>query len=327
MKQEKLLEIKNLSVGFTSENGVKPILNNINLQIDKNEIVALVGESGCGKSVTAKSIIRLLKTPPTVYMNGSIMFNDKDLLEIDEKALRKIRGNQISMIFQEPLTSLNPVLTIGNQVGEAISLHQKLSRREIKEKTIEMLEKVKIPSPEKRLNSYPGQFSGGMRQRIMIAMAIACQPQLLIADEPTTALDVTIQAQILKLMKQVQEDSKMSIMLITHDLGVVAEFAQRVVVMYAGQIVETALTKELFKNPQHPYTKGLLKSLPKLNDSNNRLDTIEGSVPTVKNMPKGCRFHPRCPYAMEECVNVEPEIYQLDDKHTCKCHLLKATNL
>lgn len=323
MQQNNLLEIRNLSLGFASNDGVFPILNNINLDIKRNEIVALVGESGCGKSVTAKSVMRLLKTPPAHYLGGSIMFDNQDLLKIDEKSLRHIRGNRISMIFQEPLTSLNPVLTIGDQVGEAISLHEKLSKKEIKEKTIEILKKVKIPSPETRLKNYPGQFSGGMRQRIMIAMAIACHPELLIADEPTTALDVTIQAQILDLMKQVQRDSQMSIMLITHDLGVVAEFAQRVVVMYAGQIVEIADTKELFKNPQHPYTKGLLKSLPKFKSNVDRLDTIEGSVPTPKNMPKGCRFYPRCPHAMDICAGTEPEDYEISENHFSKCHLMK----
>lgn len=324
MQNDKLLEIRDLSLGFTSRNGdVLPILNNVNLAINKNEIVAVVGESGCGKSVTAKSVMRLLKTPPAQYMGGQILFDNQDLLSLDEKLMRSIRGNQISMIFQEPLTSLNPVLTIGDQVGEAISLHEKLSKVEVKEKTIEILKKVKIPSPEKRLKNYPGQFSGGMRQRIMIAIAISCQPQLLIADEPTTALDVTIQAQILALMKQVQKDHQMSIMLITHDLGVVAEFSERVVVMYAGQIVEGAETKELFKNPQHPYTIGLLKSLPKMKGDADKLETIEGSVPTLKNMPTGCRFNPRCPYKMQECDDIEPKVYDVAEYHTCKCHLMK----
>lgn len=323
MQQERLLEIKDLSMGFTSQEGVYPVLMNINLNVNKNEIVAVVGESGCGKSLTAKSIMRLLKTPPAQYLGGSIMFNDQDLLKIDEKQLRHIRGNRISMIFQEPLTSLNPVLTIGDQVGEAISLHEKLSKKEVRERTIEILNKVKIPSAEKRLNDYPGQFSGGMRQRIMIAMAISCKPELLIADEPTTALDVTIQAQILNLMKQVQEENKMSIMLITHDLGVVAEFAQRIVVMYAGQIVEAAETKELFKNPQHPYTKGLLKSIPKMKSTVDRLDTIEGTVPNAKNMPKGCRFNPRCEYATTQCGDIEPQNYEVATNHYSKCHLMK----
>ncbi len=309
-------------MGFGAKDRVTPILDKVSYSVGQNEILAVVGESGCGKSVTAMSIMRLLRTPPAQYLGGEILFHGEDMLTMEPKALRNIRGNKISMIFQEPLTSLNPVLTIGAQVGEALSLHGNFSREEIRRKSIELLEQVRIPSAEKRLKSYPGQFSGGMRQRIMIAMAIACRPELLIADEPTTALDVTSQAQILKLLKQLQAEEKMSIILITHDLGVVAEFAQRVVVMYAGQIVEGAPTRELFKNPLHPYTQGLLNSLPKLGPAAGReLTTIEGSVPSARNMPKGCRFNPRCPHAMPICAQQEPPMVSFAGRQ-CKCHLV-----
>lgn len=322
MEQEPVLEIKGLSLGFGTKKKVTPILDKVSFSVGKNEILAVVGESGCGKSVTAMSIMRLLRTPPAQYLGGSIMFHNEDLLKMPPKQLRSIRGNRISMIFQEPLTSLNPVMTIGSQVGEALSLHRNYSKAEIHKKSIELLRSVKIPSPETRLKNYPGQYSGGMRQRIMIAMAIACEPEVLIADEPTTALDVTIQAQILKLLKQLHRERGMSIILITHDLGVVAEFAQRVVVMYAGQIVEIASTKDLFRNPLHPYTRGLMDSLPKLNAASTRLNAIEGSVPSARNMPKGCRFHPRCRYAMQKCIDSEPEMKDVNG-HLYKCHLTR----
>jgi peptide/nickel transport system ATP-binding protein/oligopeptide transport system ATP-binding protein len=324
LEQDTILEIKNLSLGFGRKTQVTPILDKVSFSIKKNEILAVVGESGCGKSVTAMSIMRLLRTPPAQYLGGSILFHDDNLLSMPAKQLRKIRGNKISMIFQEPLTSLNPVLTIGDQVGEALSLHNKMTASEIREESIKLLKAVRIPSPESRLKNYPGQYSGGMRQRIMIAMAIACHPELLIADEPTTALDVTIQAQILKLLKQLQKESGMSIILITHDLGVVAEFAERVVVMYAGQILEIASTKELFSQPLHPYTRGLLDSLPKLNSTKDRLKTIEGSVPGARNMPKGCRFHLRCPERMPICSDIEPEMTCING-HLCKCHLISES--
>lgn len=323
MDQDTILEINSLSLGFGTQKQATPILDKVSFSVARNEILAVVGESGCGKSVTAMSIMRLLKTPPAQYLGGSILFHGEDLLSMPAKQLRHIRGNKISMIFQEPLTSLNPVMTIGAQVAEALSLHRKMSRAEIQEKTIELLRSVRIPSPETRLKNYPGQYSGGMRQRIMIAMAIACQPEILIADEPTTALDVTIQAQILKLLKQLQQETRMSIILITHDLGVVAESAHRVVVMYAGQILEMASTKELFSKPLHPYTRGLLDSLPKLDTTGDRLKTIEGSVPSARNMPKGCRFHPRCSQAMPICVEVEPDLVDAGG-HLCKCHLMTS---
>lgn len=321
MQKQEILQIKDLSMGFESRSGVTPSLDHVNLTVHKNEIVAIVGESGCGKSVTAKSVMRLLPSPPAKYTGGEILFHGEDLLKMDEKRLRSIRGDSISMIFQEPLTSLNPVLTIGDQIGETFRLHRKgMSKAEIREATIELLKKVRIPAPETRLKNYPGQFSGGMRQRIMIAMAIACNPELLIADEPTTALDVTIQAQILNLIKQINADTQMSCILITHDLGVVAEFAKRILVMYAGQPIEQAETVELFKRPLHPYTKGLLASLPKMDEPSDRLHTIPGSVPSPKDMPKGCRFCARCSYAQPICAEKGPEMREIRPGHTCKCH-------
>ena len=321
MQNQEILQIKNLSMGFESRSGVTPILDHVNLTVHKNEIVAIVGESGCGKSVTAKSIMRLLPSPPAKYLGGEILFDGENMLTMDERRLRAIRGDRISMIFQEPLTSLNPVLTIGDQIGETFRLHRKdMSRVQIRNATVELLKKVRIPAPETRLKNYPGQFSGGMRQRIMIAMAIACSPELLIADEPTTALDVTIQAQILHLIKQINQDSKMSCILITHDLGVVAEFAERILVMYAGQPIEEAETVELFGHPQHPYTQGLLASLPKMDEQADRLYTIVGSVPSPNHMPKGCRFCQRCPYAQAVCGEQEPEMRELSPGHTVKCH-------
>ena len=321
MESKSILEIEDLSVGFGTGSNVAPILEKVGFSISKNEVVSVVGESGCGKSVTAMSIMRLLRTPPAVYLGGSIKFHDKDLLQMSPKELRKIRGDRISMIFQEPLTSLNPVLTIGSQVMEALSLHGAYTRRELRDRCVQLLEKVKIPDAAKRLKNYPGQFSGGMRQRIMIAMAIACQPELLIADEPTTALDVTIQAQILRLMKQLKQDNEMSIMLITHDLGVVAEFSERVIVMYAGQVVECAATVELFADPQHPYTQGLMSSLPRMEGDVKKLVTIPGSVPGARQMPKGCRFHPRCAHTMPICAGTEPSLNGPLEGHRSKCHL------
>jgi len=321
---EVILQIKDLSMGFESRSGITPILDRVNLTIHKNEIVAIVGESGCGKSVTAKSIMRLLPIPPAKYTSGEILFNGADMLKLEEKNLRSIRGNHISIIFQEPLTSLNPVLTIGDQIEESYRLHRKnMNKAQIREATIEMLNKVRIPVPETRLNNYPSQFSGGMQQRIMIAMAIACNPELLIADEPTTALDVTIQAQILNLIKQINRDLKMSCILITHDLGVVAEFAQRILVMYAGQPIEESKTGELFSNPYHPYTQGLLASLPKMDEQSKRLHTIPGSVPSPKKMPKGCRFSDRCKHTQEICRQNEPHMQEIDPGHLCKCHFAK----
>lgn len=320
-KDEPLLHIEDLSLEFeTVESSVK-VLKKVGFSIRRDEIVALVGESGCGKSVTAMSIMRLLRTPPARYTGGKVLFSGQDLLTVSEREMREIRGNKISMIFQEPMTSLNPVMTIEAQVAESLDIHQSLSRSETTEKVVDLLQKVRIPSARERLKNYPTQFSGGMRQRIMIAMAISCDPDLLIADEPTTALDVTIQAQILELLAQLKEETHMSILLITHDLGVVAEFADRVIVMYAGEIVEEAVTLELYKNPKHPYTKGLLNSLPKLGDDAPRLSAIDGYVPSLSKLPSGCPFHPRCSHAMPRCSQKAPILKEVEPNHLVRCFL------
>ena len=321
LQQGALLEVRDLSLGFGANLSVPPVLDRVNLALHENETVVLLGESGCGKSVAAMSIMRLLRTPPAQYLGGSIRFRDTEMLTADERTLRSIRGNKMSMIFQEPMTSLNPVLTVEDQVGEVLRLHSGLNKTQIRQRIIDLLDQVRIPSAEKRLRNYPFQFSGGMRQRIMIAMAMACDPDILIADEPTTALDVTIQAQIIRLLKEMQEKKRMTVLLITHDLGVVAEFAQRTVVMYAGQVVETAKVRDLFKHPSHPYTIGLLQSLPSVKGETERLYTIKGSVPPAYSMPKGCRFHPRCPYAQPQCAEIEPPVQQIAPGHTIKCHL------
>lgn len=316
-----MLEIKNLTMGFgTSQSDALMVLDGISLSIQSNETVAIVGESGCGKSITAKSIMKLLKTPPAQYIDGQILFHSENILSMSDSKLRSIRGNRISMIFQEPLTSLNPVLTIGDQLEEVLKLHGQYTRAERRARCIELLKQVNIPDPELRMKNYPEQFSGGMRQRIMIAMATACKPELLIADEPTTALDVTIQAQILAVLKTLQETNKMSILLITHDLGVVANFTKRVIVMYAGQIVEEAPTYDLFLNPKHPYTIGLLDSLPKMNAQNASLHAIEGMVPSIRRMPSGCRFRTRCKLATQICAEQKPEAVQIAEGHRCYCH-------
>lgn len=323
MKKENdqtLLDIKDLRTYFYTENGVVPSVDGVSLQLKKGETVGIVGESGCGKSVTSLSIMGLVGAPGKVA-GGEINFDGKDLVKASKKEMRKIRGNEIAMIFQEPLSSLNPVFTVGSQVAEAIRLHQKASKAEAKEKTIELLKVVGIPIPEKVYSSYPHSLSGGMRQRIMIAMALSCSPKLLIADEPTTALDVTIQAQILHLMRELSRKNDTAIMLITHDLGVVAEMVDRVIVMYAGQVVEQTDVYSLFKEPKHPYTKGLLNSTPRIHELNEELTSIEGTVPTPAEMPKGCRFHPRCPFAMEKCVTDEPQLEELREGHQVRCWL------
>jgi peptide/nickel transport system ATP-binding protein/oligopeptide transport system ATP-binding protein len=320
-KENVILTVKDLSLGFYSDRGIMPALDNVSFSIYEDEVVALVGESGCGKSTTAMSIMRLLQTPPAVYSSGTINFQGSELLTLPKEALRKIRGNKISMIFQEPMTSLNPVLTVGDQLGEVFKLHSNFSKKEIYKNSIDILQKVGISYEKERLKSYPSQLSGGMRQRVMIAMAISCAPLLLIADEPTTALDVTIQAQILELMKKIKQGSKMSILLITHDLGVVAEISQRVVVMYLGQIVESADTFELFANPVHPYTRGLLESLPKIGRKNKTLFAIPGMVPDPLHIPNGCRFNNRCAYATEQCMKKEPALKIVGTNHFSKCWL------
>lgn len=319
-----MLLIENLKTYFYKEEGVAKAVDGISLSIHEGETLALVGESGCGKSATALSILRLIPDPPGKIIEGKILFRGINLLELNDKAMRKVRGNKISMVFQEPLTSLNPVFNIGSQIAEAIQLHQKLKKQEAWEKSIEMLRLVGIPSPEKRAKEYPHQLSGGMRQRVMIAMALSCRPQLLIADEPTTALDVTIQSQILDLLNSLKEELGMSILLITHDLGVVAEIAKTVAVMYAGRIVEYAETKELFSHPLHPYTQGLLNSLPQLNltyKENSRLQPIPGSLPPILNLPKGCKFNTRCSQVTELSREIEPPLKEIRDNHFVRCWL------
>ena len=302
-----LLEVKNLKTQFVKKKSTVTAVDDVSFSIEKGKILGIVGESGCGKSVTSLSILGLLPDIGRVA-DGEILFKGTDLTKLKPAELSRIRGNEIAMIFQDPLTSLNPVLTVGKQLSESFIIHQKLSKKEALEKSVEMLRRVGIPSPELRIKSYPHQLSGGMRQRVMIAMALSCNPELLIADEPTTALDVTIQAQILKLMRDLSADLGTAIMLITHDLGVVAEMADNILVMYAGQVVEYAAAETIFTNPQHPYTSGLLQSIPRLEEHSERLYSIEGTVPDIQSMPTGCRFAPRCPYADETCREKRPDL-------------------
>ena len=306
-----LLEIQNLSTFFYIEEGVVQSVRNVDLKIRRGETLALVGESGCGKSVTALSVLRLVPTPPGKFETGSILFNGTDIFSQTEKQMEQLRGNDISMIFQEPMTSLNPIFTIGDQIAESIILHQKKTRAEARVITLELLHKVAIPSPERRIDQYPHEMSGGMKQRVMIAMAIACEPALLIADEPTTALDVTIEAQILELMDQLRRDTDMAILLITHNLGIVAQYADRVAVMYSGKIVEEAPVEVLFESPAHPYTKGLLNSLPR-GEPGEILESIPGTVPNPVSLPSGCAFHPRCKDVMPECDQEIPPKFQTE---------------
>lgn len=301
-----LLEVKNLKTHFFSPGKVIPAVDGVSFYVNKGEVLCIVGESGCGKSVTSLSIMRLVPTPPGKFVDGEILFEGEDLLKKTEREMCSIRGNAISMIYQEPMTSLNPVFTIGMQIEEVIRTHQGLDKKAANAKAVKMLGLVGIPDPAARMKEYPHQLSGGMRQRVMIAMALACEPKLLIADEPTTALDVTIQAQILDLMRRLKEELGMTILFITHDLGVVAEMAQRVIVMYGGRVVEEAPVKDLFATPRHPYTKGLLTCIPKMDDERETLDVIKGMVPSPSDFPQGCRFHPRCPCAQERCTKEEP---------------------
>jgi len=324
-EKDSLLTIRNLRTRFHTYEGVLTAVDGIDLEVHQGETLGVVGESGCGKSVTALSILRLLATPPA-EIEGEILFEGKNLLKMSLDEIREIRGNAISMIFQEPMTSLNPVLTIGEQISEAIRLHQGLSRQEAWAKAIEMLQKVQIPSAEVRVNEYPHKLSGGMRQRAMIAMALSCHPKLLLADEPTTALDVTIQAQIADLMERLKEEIRTSVLLITHNLGLIAEMARRVVVMYAGKVVEEALVEDLFAEPLHPYTQGLLGSIPwmgrKMETGRKQLQEIPGMVPSLLEMPAGCRFHPRCPRVMHKCTEEEPPLIQKDGRRVL-CWLWK----
>jgi oligopeptide/dipeptide ABC transporter ATP-binding protein len=319
LQKKPLLEVRFLSTHFFTEEGVIRAVENVSFEIHPGEILSLVGESGCGKSVTGLSILRLIPSPPGRIINGDIQFDGMKLLELEEKEMERVRGNEISMIFQEPMTSLNPVFTIGNQIMEAILLHQGLHKIEARKRAIEMLDRVKIPFPEMRVDAYPHQLSGGMRQRAMIAMALSCQPKLLIADEPTTALDVTIQAEVLRLLREIQREMGMAVMLITHDLGVVTEIADRVAVMYAGRIVEYAPIETIFGQMRHPYTKGLLDSIPQLKERRRRLNTIPGQVPNPMNLPEGCKFHPRCYLMVEECKKEEPPLFRVNGDHFSRC--------
>ncbi len=317
-----LLEINQLRTSFMSQNGPMPAIDDVSFTIASGETVGIVGESGCGKSVTSLSVMQLL-TSNGMIAHGSIQFNGKELVGLSDQEMRKIRGNEIGMIFQEPMTSLNPVHKIGHQVSESLRIHTKISKREAMDKALELLRLVGIPRPEKILHEYPHRLSGGMRQRVMIAIAIACNPQLLIADEPTTALDVTIQAQILDLLRTIKAERNMAIMLITHDLGVVAEMCDRVIVMYAGKIVEQASVMDIFKNPTHPYTIGLLKSMPKLDRRESRLYSIPGTVPSIERMPAGCRFAARCEFATQKCVEQEPDLLSVSANHRSRCWLVE----
>jgi oligopeptide/dipeptide ABC transporter ATP-binding protein len=316
---EILLSVKGLRIQFKNEDGPAEVVSGVDLKVHKGETIGIVGESGCGKSVTSLAIMGLIPSPPGKVVDGEVWFNGKNLLLENSSSLRKIRGNDISMIFQEPMSSLDPAFSIGSQIDEAIRFHKKTTQSEIKKRSIELLRIVGIPNPEQRYKEYPHQLSGGMRQRVMIAIALACNPKLIIADEPTTALDVTVQAQILNLMKEIREKINTSIMLITHDMGVVAEMCDRVVVMYAGEVVEEASTEDLFDQTAHPYTEGLLKSIPNIYGPKSRLHSIDGSVPNPTNMPIGCRFHPRCPYATDKCRQIEPVLVEIERGHLVKC--------
>ncbi len=316
-----LLRVENLVTAFDTEAGEVRAVDGVSFSVGRGETLGIVGESGCGKTVTALSIVRLLPRPAASILGGSVIFEDEDLAAAPIDRLHAIRGDRISMIFQEPMTALNPVHRIGRQIMESLRLHRNLADTEALQLTIEMLDKVGIPSPEVRVSEYPHQLSGGMRQRVMIAMALICDPTLIIADEPTTALDVTIQAQILELLQKMQDDSGTSIIMITHDLGVIAETCDNVVVMYAGRVAEQGSVEDIFNSPRHPYTKGLLASIPRLTTPRkSRLTTIEGMVPALTDMPDGCRFNNRCPHADEHCATVYPEIDDAGDGHLVACH-------
>jgi peptide/nickel transport system ATP-binding protein len=319
-----LLEIRGLKTHFATDEGMVHAVDGVDLHIDPGETLGVVGESGCGKSVTAFSVMRLLPIPPARIVAGKILWQGRDLLQLDADAMRAVRAKQIAMVFQEPMTSLNPVYSVGDQIAEVIRLHEGLSRRAARDGAVEMLRLVRIPNPERRLDDYPHQFSGGMRQRVMIAMALSCSPQLLIADEPTTALDVTIQAQILDLLNELKGRIGMAVMLITHAMGVIAETAQRVVVMYAGKIVESASVKQLFSSPRHPYTQGLIRSIPRIDTAatqKQRLEVIPGVVPNLLDPAPGCRFAPRCPYARAECTAATPGLREVAPGQQVACIL------
>ncbi len=322
MTKDTILEIKDLHTHFFTAEGVGRAVDGVSFHVNRGETLGLVGESGCGKSVTSLSILRLIPNPPGRIVSGNIIFNQQDLLQLSEKEMRSIRGNKISMIFQEPMTALNPVFTVGEQIAEVFRIHRKMKRREAFDSAVEMMDKVRIAAPRARAKEYPHQLSGGMRQRIMIAMALACDPDLLIADEPTTALDVTVQAQILALMDDLQQRTGAAILLITHDLGVIAETADRVAVMYAGQVVEQAPVKQIFSDPLHPYTRGLLRSIPRTTHADQtRLNVIPGTVPSAAHYPSGCRFNPRCSERLDICDKQECASETTNDNRDIRCFL------
>lgn len=314
-----ILEIKNLRVSFGSGDSRVEVVSGVSISVPMGKIVGVVGESGCGKTVTALSVMRLIPEPPGKIDSGEIIFDGADILKYCDRDMRSVRGNRISMIFQEPVSSLNPVFTVGDQIGEALRTHLKVSRKEERERVIELLKLVGIPAPERRMNNYPHEMSGGMSQRVMIAMALACSPEVLIADEPTTALDVTIQAGILELIDDLRAKMGMAVLLITHDLGIIAEVADEVYVMYAGKIVEHAVTKDIFREPKHPYTVGLLNSIPDLHESKEKLSAIPGVVPSAGSYPPGCRFQDRCPLVIERCRNEEPPLAEHAPHHYSAC--------
>jgi peptide/nickel transport system ATP-binding protein len=323
---DRLLALQDLRTYFYTELGVARAVDGVSFELHQGDTLGIVGESGCGKSVTALSIMRLIQSPPGKIESGKVLFEGEDILQVSKAKMRKIRGNKISMIFQEPMTSLNPVFRIGGQIGEAIRLHQGLSKKEAFEKSVEMLQLVGIPSPERRVREYPHQMSGGMRQRVMIAMAMACRPKLLIADEPTTALDVTIQAQILNIMQKLKREIGMAILLITHNMGVIAETVQQVMVMYAGKVVEQAPVDDLFDHPRHPYTESLLESVPRLDEieKKRRLHVIPGIVPSLLQLPKGCKFSDRCEKSFARCPEEEPGLFEIAPQHLCRCWLYET---
>jgi oligopeptide/dipeptide ABC transporter ATP-binding protein len=318
---DSLLSIENLRTYFYTDAGVARAVDGVSLQIGAGETVGLVGESGCGKSVTALSILRLIGPPGRIEAESRLLFEGRDLLRLAEDDMRRVRGNRIAMIFQEPMTALNPVFTVGDQIAEVVRVHERAPRKAAWNRAVEMLELVGIPAPAERAKEYPHQLSGGMRQRVVIAMALMMRPALVIADEPTTALDVTIQAQILDLLRDLQRRFGTSILLITHDMGVVAEIASRVIVMYGGEVVEQAPVDRIFANPHHPYTEGLLAAMPRLGQERERLRTIPGTVPPPTNWPSGCRFHDRCPYAWERTAIEHPTLYEVENAHFSRCHL------
>ncbi len=328
MQTGALLEIRSLRTSFKTPSGIARAVDGVSLQVHEGRTLGVVGESGCGKSVMSLSILRLLAMPPAFFEGGEILFQGRDLLRLSDEELRSIRGNLISMIFQEPMTALNPVFTIGDQLSEVYRTHRGLSRKEAWNRAVRMLERVGVPAPENRVKEYPFQLSGGMRQRVMIAMALACRPKLLIADEPTTALDVTIQAQILELMEDLRKEMGTAIILISHDLGVIAEMAHQVAVMYTGRVVELAETLELFDRPLHPYTRGLMRAIPSLEMSvaDGELYEIPGVVPSLLDLPRGCSFHPRCPLAQERCREASPPLRELAPNHWAACWMAEEAN-